>query len=163
MQQNIVTTDTRLPSIEATTPNHTPSSNFDVDVFVNNRGTLATQLECHGGEMLRRSAHDNATHGAVSCVEDVVEALFEHFGALGDSPRHNLENSVVQVPVKETIRKKKKKKKKKKEVKQVKCVETHLGSSSTSNFVECSDISEGFNTTQFPAAIAVAIPTQLHE
>ncbi len=95
--EDVVGGDARLAGVGEPPPRDPSGGDVDVGVGRDDRRALATELERHRGEVLRRRPHDDLRHRRAARVEDVVEALGEHRRRLLDPAGHDLNGALVEV------------------------------------------------------------------
>lgn len=62
-----------------------PAGDVQVTICVDVTRALASQLKCHGGQVLGSSFHDNLPNSRVPRIEDVVKPLFQELHGFRDA------------------------------------------------------------------------------
>ncbi len=97
LDEHVVGGDARLAGVDELAPGDAPGGDVDVGVAADDRRALAAQLQGDRGEVLGCGAHHDPGDVAVARVDDVVEALGEQLGGLGDAAFHDDDGRVGEV------------------------------------------------------------------
>ena len=80
LDEHIVGADAGLPAIELLGCRQVPRNLLHVRAFIDDDGRFAAELQCHGGEILRRRRHDQLSDARAAREEDVAERQLEQRG-----------------------------------------------------------------------------------
>ncbi len=97
VHQHVVGRDAGLPGVDELAPGDARGGHLEVGALVDQARALAAQLERDRREVLGCRGHHHLGHALVTGVEDVVEALLEQLGGLGDAALDHRERVLVEV------------------------------------------------------------------
>jgi hypothetical protein len=94
----VIGSDAGLTGVQELAPHDARGRDLQIGIACNQAGTLAPEFKRDGRQVPGGSGHDDPRNTLIARIEDVIEALLEQLGGLGDAAFNDGDGLGVEVP-----------------------------------------------------------------